>query len=129
MEMPTSCGIIDVWGIKSGSSSNTRRYESIAIEVKVSRNDYRSRSQKYKEHVAEHIANYCYILCPEYMIGEHYDSPNWGIIWWNEKTNRLRVVRKPVFHDQTERSKLEIMINLFENRANCPDRLIEDIQI
>ena len=118
-EMPTSVGIIDVWGI-----SNANNFETIAIEVKVSRNDYRSRSQKYKEFSAENIANYCYILCPEFMVGEVNDSPKWGILWYNEKTNRLRLVRKPERFEMTERAKLAVMVNLFENRANKPDRLL-----
>lgn len=119
MEMPTPVGIIDVWGV-----SNSNNYETVGIEVKVSRNDYKSRSQKYKEFSADSIANYCYILCPEFMVGEVYDSPKWGILWYNEKTDRLRLVRKPVRYEQTERKKLQIMISLFENRQNHPEKLL-----
>ena len=118
-EMPTSVGVIDVWGI-----SNSNNFEAIAIEVKVSRGDYRSRSQKYKEFSAENIANYCYILCPEFMVGEVNDSPKWGILWYSEKTNRLRLVRKPERFEMTDRQKLAIMVNLFENRMNKPDNLL-----
>ncbi len=122
MEMPTSVGIIDVWGIKNSSYPD---FETMAIEVKVSRADYHSRSQKYKEFSAENIANHCYILCPEYLVGSVNDSPKWGILWWNEKNNRLKLVRKPERFEMTDRQKLAIMVNLFENRANKPDRLLE----
>lgn len=121
-EMPTPVGIIDVWGVK-----NNHDYQTVAIEVKVSRSDYRSRSQKYKEARPEYLANYCYILCPEYLVGNEYDSPNWGIIWWKEKTNRLQVVRKPIRFEQTEKQKLQIMISLFHNRANNPDQLLREV--
>jgi len=123
MEMPTPVGIIDVWGIK-----NHLTHETVAIEVKVSRNDFRSRSQKYKERLAYHIANYCYILCPEYLVGEVHDCPEWGIIWHNEKTNRLKVVRKPTRLEQTDKDKLSVMIALFHNRANNPEQLLKDYE-
>jgi hypothetical protein len=41
--MPTSIGIVDVWGI-----SNANKFDTACIEVKVSRNDYRSKSQNIK---------------------------------------------------------------------------------
>jgi len=118
-EMPTSVGIIDVWGI-----SNANNYETIAIEVKVSRADYHSQSQRYKEFSSENIANYCYILCPEYLVGRNNESQNWGILYWNEKTNRLRLFRKPTRYEMTDRQKLAIMVHLFENRQNKPDNLL-----
>lgn len=121
--MPTPVGIIDVWGIK-----NHHTHETVAIEVKVSRNDFRSRSQKYKERLAYHIANYCYILCPEYLVGEVRDCPEWGIIWHNEKTNRLKVVREPTRLEQTDKDKLSVMIALFHNRANNPEQLLKDYE-
>ena len=120
MEMPTSVGIIDCWGI-----SNANNYETMAIEVKISRGDYRSRSQKYKEFSAQNIANYCYILCPEYLVGEYHDSPKWGILWYNEKTNRLRLVRKPERYEMDDRQKLAIMIHFFENRQNNTQKLLD----
>lgn len=119
-EMPTSCGIIDVWGI-----SNANNFETAAIEVKVSRSDYRSRSQKYKELTAENIANHCYILCPDWLVWNYNDSPKWGLLWYSEKTGRLQLVRKPERFEMTDRNKLAVMINLFENRLNHPDRLLQ----
>jgi len=119
MEMPSPVGIIDVWGI-----SPSRCFETSAIEVKISRSDYRSRSQKYKEFTSENIANYCYILCPEYLIGKYDDTPKWGILWYSEKTNRLRLVRKATRFEMTDLAKIQIMVNLFENRLNNPDKLL-----
>lgn len=123
MEMSTSVGIIDVWGI-----SNANNFETIAIEVKVSRNDYKSRSQKYKEFSARNIANYCYVLCPEFMVDKVNDSPKWGILWYSEKSDRLRLVREPERFEMTDRQKLAIVVHFFENRANNPDNLL-DIKI
>ena len=124
MEMPSPVGIIDVWGI---SNASFPRYETMAIEVKVSRADYHSRSQKYKEFSASNIANYCYILCPEFMVGEVADSPKWGILWYSEKTGRLRLVRKPQRFEMTAEQKLAIMVNLFENRQNHPEKLLVNL--
>lgn len=119
MEMPTPVGIIDVWGI-----SNVNNYETAAIEVKVSRGDYHSRSQKYKEFSSANIANYCYILCPSGMITNH-ESPNWGILWYYEKTGRLRLIRKPIRFDMTDRAKLAVMIHFFNSGINNPEKLLE----
>lgn len=118
MEMPTSVGIIDAWGI-----SNSNRYETAGIEVKVSRNDYRSRSQIYKEFSAENIANYCYLLCPEGLIKEH-ESPNWGILWYYEGSDRLRLIREPTRFEMTDRAKLAVMIHSFWSGVNHPERLL-----
>lgn len=118
-EMPTPVGIIDVWGI-----SNSDNLVTSGIEVKVSRNDYKSLSQRYKERMSDKIANYCYLLCPEGMIKEH-ESPNWGILWYIEKTDRLKLIKHPTRFEMTDRDKLYIMVSLFENRANRPDRLLD----
>lgn len=124
MEMPSAVGVFDVWGI---SNSSEPKYETMAIEVKVSRNDYKSKSQKYKEFSAHYgnVANYCYILCPEYMVGEYNDSPKWGILWYSEKTGRLRLVRKAERFEMSELQKIGIMISLFHNRMNNPDKLLQ----
>ena len=88
LEMPSPVGIIDVWGI-----SNSNNYETTAIEVKVSKSDYCSASQKYKEFSSHNIANYCYLLCPKGLILEPRHS-NWGLIWYNEATDRLKVIKQ-----------------------------------
>lgn len=59
------------------------------------------------------------------LVGEVTDSPKWGILWYNAINNRLRLVRKPERFEMTDRQKLAIMVNFFENRANHPDRLLE----
>lgn len=118
MEMPLDTGIIDVWGI-----SNVKNLDTAAIEVKVSRNDYRSLSQKYKELHPEHIANYCYLLCPEGLIKEH-ESPGWGIIYHYEKSDRLRVIRQPQRNEMTDRNKLKAIIKFFYSGMNDPSKLL-----
>ena len=122
IEMPTSVGIIDAWGI---SNSSEPSYETAAIEVKVSRNDYKSRSQKYKEFSAENIANYCYLLCPEGMIKDT-ESLNWGILWFSEKTGRLRLIRKATRFEMTDIAKLGIMIHFFYSGINNVEKLTEN---
>lgn len=119
-EMPTPVGIIDAWGIKSSE------FTTMAIEAKVSRGDYRSRSQRYKEFSANHIANYCYLICPEVMIKEH-DSPNWGILWYYEKSDRLRLVKPATRFEMSDRDKLAVMLHCFYSGVNNPDkRLVID---
>lgn len=122
VEMPTSVGIIDCWGI-----SNVNNYDTAAIEVKVSRGDYRSRSQQYKEFSAHNIANYCYLLCPEGLIREQ-ESPGWGLIWYYESSGRLRVVRKPDRFEMTDKMKIGVMIHLFYSNMNNPRKLSENIE-
>ena len=119
IEMPTPVGIIDAWGI-----SNVNNYETAAIEVKVSRNDYKSKSQKYKEFNSEHIANYCYVLCPEGLINECRDE-RWGLLWYYAKSDRLRLVKKPIRFDMTDRAKLDVMIHFFSSGINHPEKLLE----
>ena len=118
--MPTPVGIIDAWGI-----SNANNYETAAIEVKVSRNDYHSKSQKYKEFTAEHIANYCYLLCPEGLIKET-ESKNWGILWYSEKTGRLQLIRPAIRFEMTDRYKIDVMIHFFYSGLNNPKKLLEN---
>lgn len=118
IEMPTPVGIIDAWGI-----SNVNRYDTAAIEVKTSRNDYHSKSQKYKEFSSENIANYCYLLCPEGLIKEK-ESPNWGILWYSERTDRLKLMRKAIRFEMTDRAKLAVMLHFFNSGINNPDKIL-----
>lgn len=119
IEMPTPVGVIDAWGI-----SNVNHYEAAAIEVKVLRNDYKSRSQSYKEFSSVNIANYCFLLCPEGMIADH-ESPNWGILWYYEKSDRLRLIRKPTRFEMTDQAKLAVMLHFFYSGINHPEKLLE----
>lgn len=125
IEMPTPVGIIDAWGI---SNSSFPKYDTAAIEVKVSRGDYHSRSQKYKEFSSENIANYCYLLCPEGMITKE-ESPNWGILWYSEKTGRLRLIRKATRFEMTDLAKLHVMIHFFYSGINNVEKLTENFNL
>jgi hypothetical protein len=118
LEMPSPVGIIDVWGI-----SNSNNYETTAIEVKVSRGDYNSRSQKYKEFSSESLANYCYLLCPKGLITEPR-HPSWGLMWYDEVTGRLKVVKKPIRFEMSPLGKIHIMVHLFQNTQNNPEKLL-----
>ncbi len=122
IEMPTPVGIIDAWGI---SNSSYPKYETAAIEVKVSRADYHSRSQKYKEFSSANIANYCYLLCPEKMVVKE-ESLNWGILWYSEKTGRLRLIRKAIRFKMTDQAKLAVMIHFFYSGLNNPEKLLSN---
>lgn len=118
LEMPSPVGIIDVWGI-----SNSNHYETTAIEVKVSKSDYNSRSQKYKEFSSENLANNCYLLCPKGLITEPR-HPNWGLLWYDELTDRLKLIKKPIRFEMTELAKIHIMVHLFQNTQNNPEKLL-----
>jgi hypothetical protein len=117
LEMPTPIGIIDAWGI-----SRSRNFETCAIEVKVSKNDFRSRSQKYKEYNSGMIANKCYILCPAGLIQPEEVHPYWGLLWY-EEGQKLINKKKPTFLKMTDRQKLEILIHFLSSGVNNPPTL------
>ena len=112
-EVPTMVGICDVWGI-----SRVINFFTIAIEVKVSRQDFRSRGQKYKERMLETRpqGNTNYILCPANLIYPDEVDEFWGLLWWNGE----RVVNKkqPKVIETTDRNKLEILIHFLNNGQN-----------
>jgi hypothetical protein len=114
LEMPTKVGIIDVWGL-----SRACDFATAAIEVKVSKNDYRSRSQKYKEGNTDmgDIANSCYVLCPAGLIQPEEVRANWGLLWY-EEGKKLINKKQPRIVDQTDRQKLETIIYFLSNGAN-----------
>lgn len=114
IEMPTPNGIIDVWGL-----SRSNDFKTIAIEVKVSRNDFKSHSQKYKEYNSGLIANECYILCPEGLIKLDEVNPYWGLLWYKEG-KKLINKKKPSFLEMSDRDKLEIMIYFLSSGINQP---------
>lgn len=113
MEMPTPIGIIDCWGI-----SRSKNFDTCAIEVKVSRSDYRSKSQKYKEYNSTSIAERCLILCPANLIKENEVNVGWGLLWYYGDEERLRLVKHPLKLAMTDRSKLEILIHFLSNGLN-----------
>lgn len=114
LEMPTPAGVIDVWGL-----SRARWFETMAIEVKISKNDFRSRSQKRKEwdFNMERIANECYILCPTGLIQPEEVKNGWGLLWYKEGQKILN--KKKAKHlKMTDRQKLEILIHLLSSGVN-----------
>ena len=119
-EVSGACGIVDVWGL-----SFALDYTCSAIEVKVSRNDFRSASQQYKNNNADSIANLCYILCPKEMIKIEEVHNNWGLLWYNEKTDRIINKKKPKFVDMDDRKKLISLSNFLWSGANCPKKIIK----
>ena len=114
VEMPTLGGIIDAWGL-----SRSQNYETMAIAVKVSRNDFRSRSQKYKEHNSGAIANRCYILCPANLIKPEEVNPYWGLLWY-KKGEKLMNKKQPTFLEMTDRQKLSALIHFLSSGVNKP---------
>lgn len=118
MEISTGMGIIDVWGL-----SPSLNYVCSAIEVKVSRNDFKSSSQKYKNGYADCIANTCYILCPVGLIQPEEIHQDWGLLWYNEKTDRIINKKQPKFQEMSERLKLIALTNFLWSGANQPKKL------
>lgn len=103
-------GICDVWGM-----SRSDNYKAMAIEVKVSRPDFRSPSQKLKEthHV---LGNYQYILCPAGLIQPEEVHPNWGLLW--EVSGKIKNKKKAPFVEMTAEQKLNVLIHFLHNGIN-----------
>ena len=112
IEMPTLGGIIDVWGL-----SRALNYLTCAVEVKVSRQDHRSRSQRWKEYNSGAIANTNYILCPANLIQPEEVNPYWGLLWY-EEGKKLINKKQPKFLEQTDRQKLEALIHFLSSGVN-----------
>ena len=111
-EAQTLGGISDVWGIRHID------YKTMNIEVKVSKADYRSHSQKYKEHNSGAIANKNFILCPKWLIMPKEINPYWGLLWYDEKTDRIQNMKQPTELEQTDLQKLETLIHFLYNGVN-----------
>lgn len=110
--------IIDVWGM-----SPSLNYECSAIEVKVSRNDFFSRSQKNKNLHPDSIANTCYILCPAGLIQPHEVFEKWGLLWYDGRTDRIVNKRMPERVEMTDRMKLIALSNFLWSGINQPKQL------
>lgn len=117
VEMPTPVGIIDVWGL-----SRACDFATMAVEVKVSRNDFRSNSQKYKNQRPSHIANSCYILCPAELIKPEEVNEDWGLLWYQEG-KKLVNKKQARFVEMSDRQKLEILIYFLHSGVNNPKPL------
>lgn len=110
----TSCGgIIDVWGL-----SLTLDFVCSAIEVKISRNDFLTKSQKMKNNISENIANTCYILCPVGLIQEYEVHEDWGLLWYNEEKDRILNKKMPKFKEMSDRKKLIALSNFLWSGRN-----------
>jgi len=113
--------IIDVWGI-----SPSLNYTCAAIEVKVSRNDFHSFSQKCKNERAGLIANLCYILCPKDLIQIEDVHKDWGLLWYNEKTDRIMNKKMPVFQDMDDKKKLIALTDFLWSGINTVKKVDRD---
>lgn len=110
-EVPMPVGICDVWGM-----SRRDNYETMAIEVKVSRTDFRSPSQIYKETSSFNLGNYQYVLCPKDMIQPHEVHEQWGLLWWNGK--RIINKKKAPKLEMTDTEKLRVLLYFLHNGSN-----------
>src|SRR3990167_6730505 len=77
-EVPMPAGVCDAWGM-----SRADYLETMAIEVKVSRTDFRSRSHIFKENLPYPMGNFQYVLCQADLIQPHEIHEKWGLLWWN----------------------------------------------
>lgn len=82
----------DAWGIRRYGS----RLESHLVEVKVSISDFRADAGKLFRRCPEQGAgNFRWYLCPAGMLSEADIPPDWGLLWFDEPKNKVRVIRKP----------------------------------
>lgn len=110
-EVRMPLGICDVWGMSRNCNLKT-----MAIEVKVSKADFRSASQKGKEIHPNPLGNYQYIFCPANLIYPDEIHPQWGLLWWNGK----RIInKKPAPElEMTAEQKLDILVYFLANGMN-----------
>src|SRR3990167_1588860 len=100
-EVPMPVGICDAWGMKRWDK------DTMAIEVKVSRADFRSASQRYKETSGFILGNHQYILCPDNLIHSIDVHPSWGLLWWNG--SRMVNKKKAMRVEMTAENKLDTL--------------------
>jgi len=119
-EVPMPLGVCDAWGMKRawsiGEAFKENGHPSMAIEVKVSRTDFRSRSQKYKEFSSTPLGNYQYVLCPAGMIQPEEVHAEWGLLWWRGK--RIINKKKAPELKMTACQKLEVLLYFLNNGMN-----------
>lgn len=115
-EVRMPVGICDAWGMMRGW--NHFGYETMAIEVKVSRADLRSKSQRYKEEHSTPLGNYQYILCPKGLIQPEEIHEEWGLLWYDEKQERIFNKKKAPLLEMTSHQKLEVLIYFLDNGQN-----------
>lgn len=125
IEVPMPVGICDAWGMKRGWSVDVSEHcEAMAIEVKISRADFRSKSQKYKEFSSFPLGNYQYVLCPAGLIFPEECHQEWGLLWWN---GRMVNKKKAPRMDMTAEQKLDVIMYFLNNGQNINrPRLIDE---
>ncbi len=123
-EVPMHGGICDVWGM-----SRALDLKTIAIEVKVSRQDHRSQSQKDKEDAINNgnlLGNEQYILCPAGLINPTEIAEKWGLLWYDfEKQCVINKKRAPVLGMSADR-KLEVLLYFLNNGINHKRPLLQE---
>ena len=88
----------------------------MAVEVKVSKADFRN--NKYKEFNTETnpMANKHYILCPNGLISPKEVHPKWGLLWYGG--DRIKNMKRAEFIPMTERQKLVILVRFLASKLN-----------
>lgn len=117
-EVPMPVGVCDTWGMKRATYGEAAMegYGAMAVEVKVSRTDFRSRSQRYKEFSSFPLGNFQYVLCPAGMIQPEEMHSEWGLLWW---TGERMVNKKKAPHmGMTALQKLQVLIYFLNNGTN-----------
>lgn len=128
-EVPMPVGVCDVWGLNHSSSywnGGNGNFDAMAIEVKVSRGDHRSLSQKYKENSIFRLGNYQYILCPKGLIQPNEVHKDWGLLWWSGK----KIVNKKEAPkvEMSAEDKLRVIISFLENAVNLHRPKLLDLE-
>lgn len=126
-EVRMPVGVCDAWGMKR-STYGEESYDAMAIEVKVSRTDFRSRSQQYKEVSSFPLGNYQYVLCPAGMIQPEECHEEWGLLWWDGEKMFNKKKAKRI--EMTAEQKLQVLIYFLDNTQNHKrPKLLPDPQI
>lgn len=122
-EVPMPVGICDVWGM-----SRARNWTTMAIEVKVSRPDFRSKSQKYKENTSFNLGDYQYILCQKDLIQPDEVHEEWGLLWYDLERKRVINKKRAPKMEMTSQQKLDVLFYFLNNGLNDKRPLLQDNQ-
>ena len=112
LEVPMPLGVCDAWGM-----SRIANLETMAIEVKVSRTDFRSRSQRYKEASSFPLGNFQYVLCQKDLIQPKEVHDEWGLLWWNGC--KIINKKKAPLLKMTAEQKLQVLLYFLHNGQNA----------
>ena len=123
-EVPMHGGICDVWGM-----SRALNLRTLAIEVKVSRQDHRSQSQKDKEYATNNgkpMGNEQYILCQAGLISPAEVAENWGLLWYDFKKQRIVNKKRAPLLEMSADRKLEVLLYFLNNGRNHKRPLLQE---